>query len=191
MLKFIILAYVFGPVIAIPYGSGIFSSEEIFIYLLIIYILPLPVLFKVLEFIEHNGLYRMAIFRKFSKVTHKKVQEVMADGDDILHLYETRMGYVGFYVAIAIFTFLFGIFWATLLSYLLRTRRSRAILAIGTGVVLGNIFWSIVLMYSIRMTQMQMALLGVGTYLIIYGRGMEIKVIKKIESILRLKRKKG
>lgn len=186
MLEFIILAYIFGPVVAIPYGLKFLSPFEIFIALSAIYILPLPIMFKFLEFGGHRRIYRISIFKKFSKITNKSVDNIKETGDDIINAFEGRLGHLGFYLAISIFTILFGIFWATFFSYLLRIREKSAILAISFGVILGNIFWLLILRYSIPMTTSEMLILGLLILLLIYGRKREMDVIRKIG--MKLKR---
>lgn len=180
MLEFIILAYLLGPVAAIPYGLKFLSPFEIFIALSAIYILPLPIFFKFLEFGGHRRIYRIAIFKKFSRITNKSVDNIKEAGDDIINAFEGRLGYLGFYLAISVFTILFGIFWATFFSYLLKIREKSAILAISFGVIFGNIFWLLILRYSIPMTTSEMLILGLLILLLIYGRKREMDVIRKI-----------
>ncbi len=180
MLKFIILAYALGPVFAIPYGLNFLSPYEIFIALSALYILALPVLFRFLEFAGYRKIYRISIFKKFSKITHKSVRSVREAGDDIINAFEGRLGHLGFYLAISVFTILFGIFWATFFSYLLKIRERFAILAISLGIILGNLFWLLVLRYSFPMTTFEMLIFGLFILLLIYGRKREMDVIKKI-----------
>lgn len=180
MLKFIILAYILGPVAAIPYGLNFLSPFEIFIVLSALYILPLPIFFKFLEFGGHTRIYRISIFKKFSKITKKSVARIIEEGDDIINAFEGRLGHLGFYLAVSVFTILFGIFWASFFSYLLKIKKKSAILAISIGVILGNIFWLLILRYSIPMTTSEMLIFGLFILLLIYGRKREMDVIRKI-----------
>lgn len=188
MLEFIILAYLLGPVVAIPYGLGFLSPFEIFIALSALYILALPVLFRFLEFAGYSRIYRISIFKKFSKITHRSVKSVRETGDDIINAFEGRLGHLGFYLAISVFTILFGIFWAALFSYLLKVRERFAILAISIGIIFGNLFWLfwlLVLRYSIPMTTSQMIIFGLFILLLIYGIKRERDTIRRVG--LRLK----
>lgn len=189
MLNFILLAYTLGPVIAIPYGlrTLLLSPTQLFLLLTAIYIFPLPLIFKLIEFGGyHKRLYRGGIYERFSKITNKKVREITNIGDEITKAFEKKLGHLGFYLAISIFTFLFGIFWAAFFSYLLRVKRKGAITSIALGVILGDIFWISVIYYSLPLMSTELILLLLIIYLLIYGRKREIKVVRGMVSRLKL-----
>jgi len=189
MLNLILLAYTLGPALAIPYGLRVLllSPIQLFLLLTAIYIIPLPLIFKLIEFGGyHERLYRGRIYEIFSRVTNKQVREITNIGDEIILAFENRLGYIGFYLAISIFTFLFGIFWASFFSYLLKVKRKRAITSIAIGVILGNIFWISVIYYSLPMLSTELILLLLIICLLIYGRKREMRVVREMVSRLKL-----
>ncbi len=185
-LKFILLTYLLGPVISVPYGLKYLrlSPYLIFFYLSLLYILALPVIFKALELGGHKKIYKTRIIRKICKSCEIKAEEeverVKNSGDQLVRYFQKKLGHLGFYLAISLFTFLFGIFWAAALSYLLKVKRKRAVLAITIGILVGDLFWVSVIFYSLPLLNTQIIVLLVIAYLLLYGRKREIAIMKKV-----------
>lgn len=193
-IHFILLAYSLGPIVSIPYGLNLgLSPTKIFIILSILYITPLPILLKIFEFGgHHKKIYRKTIFTKFSEVTKKNIEDVMEVGDEIKEKFEEKLGYLGFYLAIALFTFLFGIFWAAFFAYLLKVKRKRAILSIALGVLIGNTFWLLIIScYRPIPIEIYLLIALLIIPLLIYGRRREIQVIRWVASRTRIRKIKS
>jgi len=182
LLNFIILAMVLGPAGSIPYGLEILSPLEIFIILLLLYTLPIPFIFKLFEYGgHHRRIYRMRIFKKASEITGKEIEDMIEKGDRITSLFEKRMGHLGLYATIVIFTIVFGVFWASLFSYLLMVKRRRAIYSMIIGIIMGNTFWIIVISYFRSVIKpLEMMLIAILIPLWIYGTKREMDILKKI-----------
>lgn len=182
MLDFLFLAYLLGPIAAIPYGlySMHLSPALVYVYLSLVYILPLPLIFKAYEYGGHyTKYYSDGIFKKFSKMTRSQITEVMSNGHEIQEAFEQRLGHLGFYLAISVFTFLFGIFWAALFAYMLKVKRTEAIFSIAIGVFVGDAFWLIVTLNLLPMrTPLEILSYLVLLFLLIYGRKREMEAIK-------------
>jgi len=100
------------------------SPGLVYVYLSAVYIVTLPVLFWILEYVGHYSRhYRLGIFRKFSRMTDRKYADVVKLGDEIQEAFEQRAGHLGFYFSLSVLTFLVGIFWAVLFAYALRIKR--------------------------------------------------------------------
>jgi uncharacterized membrane protein len=194
MLEFIILAYTLGPMATIPYGLQVMSMSplEIFIALSILYIAPIPLLFKFFELGgKHRKLYRKTILKKVSKVAGEQIDEVMGIGDRITEMFKERMGHLGFYMAIVIFTFLFGVFWAAFVSYALMIKRKRAIFSISVGAIFGNIFWLVIVEHFMGfMKPVEIIAVAILIPLLIYGSRREMRVVREIVTKLELGRGK-
>lgn len=190
MLKFIVLAYTLGPMATIPYGLHVMSMSplEIFFALSVLYILPIPFLFKFFEFGgKHRELYRKTIFKKVSKITNEQIDDIMDKGDRITKIFQQRLGHLGFYLSIVIFTFLFGVFWAAFVSYILMVKRKRAIFSIAVGATLGNIFWLLLIEhFKGIITPIEMIAIAVLIPLLVYGSKREMEVIKEIAAKLKI-----
>lgn len=190
--KFILLAYLFGPVVAVPYGltSLHLLPWELFLYLSFLYLLSLPFLFKILELGGHTKIYQGRIIEKICQTcgikAEKEVKKVEKSGNELLQYFQNKIGHLGFYLAISIFTFLFGVFLAALFSYLLKIKRKRAFLAISGGIFLGNFFWISVIYYSLPMMKLEFIFILLSIYLLLYGRKREIDIIKKIGKKFKL-----
>ncbi len=190
MLEFIVLAYTLGPMATIPYGLDVMSMSplEIFFALSILYITPIPFLFKFFELGgRHRELYRKTLFKKVSRITDEKVDDVMKMGGKITRMFQQRLGHLGFYLSIVLFTFLFGVFWAAFVSYILMVKRKRAIFSISVGAILGNIFWLFLIEHFMGfITPIEMITIAVLIPLLIYGSKREMKVIKEIVAKLKI-----
>ena len=192
MLNFILLAYLFGPVAAIPYALNVLHLTPAWVYvcLSLVYIAPLPIIFWALEYGGHyRKYYAQGIFRKFSKITNKKIADVIAFGDEIQEAFEQRLGHLGFYLALSVLTFLVGIFWAVLFAYLLKIKRTGAIFFIALGVVIGDAFWLIVTTNLLPMrTPLEVLSVLLLFSLLIYGRKREMDAIKWVEAKVGIKK---
>ena len=192
MLDFILLAYLFGPVAAIPYALNVLhlTPAWVYIYLSAVYIAPLPVIFWALEYGGHyRKYYAQGIFRKFSKITHKKAADIINFGDEIQEAFEQRLGHLGFYLALSVLTFLSGIFWAVLFAYVLKIKRTGAILFIAIGVVIGDAFWLIVTLNLMQMrTPLEILTLVLLVFLLIYGRKREMDAIRWVAAKVKTKK---
>jgi hypothetical protein len=192
MINFILLAYLFGPVAAIPYALNILhlTPAWVYIYLSAIYIAPLPIIFWALEYGGHyRKYYAQGIFLKFSKITNKKIADVVAFGDEIQEAFEQRLGHLGFYLALSVLTFLSGIFWAVLFAYILKIKRTGAIFYIAVGVVIGDAFWLIVTMNLMAMrTPLEVLFVLLLFSLLVYGRKREMDAIKWVAARVKTKR---
>lgn len=188
MLRFIVLTYTLGPMAAISYGLHVLSMTpiEIFFFLSVLNILPIPFLFKLFELGgRRRRLYRMKILRKFSKVTNKRLEDLMEKGDKITELFKERLGHLGFYMSIILFTFIFGVLWASLLSHILLVKRKRAFFCISVAVVLGNLFWLFITEYSRDLiTPVGVIAISVAIPLLVYGSRREVAVIREITALL-------
>jgi uncharacterized membrane protein len=193
MLEFIILAYLAGPVVAIPYALDVMSLDplSIYFYLAAIYIAPLPLIFEACYAGNYyRKVYRGALMRKFSRISRKHVSDLFQMGDEIQKKFEEKLGHLGFYLAISVFTILAGIFWATLFAYFLKVHRLRAIIAIAAGVLVGDAFWLLIALRLSPVTKpyeslLIMFLMAMIFSLIIYGRKRELEVINKVSSAIK------
>jgi hypothetical protein len=192
MLNFILLAYLFGPIAAIPYGLNVLHLSPAWVYVCLsfVYIAPLPIIFWALEYGGHyRKYYAEGIFRKFSKITNKKAADVISFGDEIQEAFEQRLGHLGFYLAISVLTLLVGIFWAVLFAYALKIKRTGAILFIALGVVIGDAFWLIVTLNLLQMrTPLEVLSVLLLVFLLIYGRKREMDAIKWVAAKVKTKK---
>ena len=195
MLDFLFLVYLLGPVAAIPYGlySMHLSPVLVYAYLSLVYILPLPFIFQAYEYGGHyKKYYSDGIFKKFSKMTRSQITEVISNGYEIQTAFEQRLGHLGFYLAISVFTFLFGIFWAALFAYMLKVKRTDAIISIAIGVIVGDAFWLIVTLNMLPMrTPLEVLFYVVLLSLLVYGRKREMEAIKWVAEKIKYRALKG
>ncbi len=192
MLNFILLAYLFGPVAAIPYALNNLqlTPEWVYIYLSVLYIAPLPIIFWAFEYGGHyRKHYAEGIFRKFSRITNKKIAEVISFGDEIQTAFEQRLGHLGFYLALSVLTFLLGIFWAALFAYALKIKRTGAIMFIALGVAAGDAFWLLVTLNLLPMkTPFEVLSVLLIVSLLVYGRKREMDALTWAASKVKLKK---
>jgi hypothetical protein len=191
MLTFILLAYLLGPVAAIPYALNVWhlKPEWVYLYLSAVYIAPLPIIFWALEYGGHyRRYYAQGIFRKFSKLTNKRIADVVAFGDEIQEAFEQKLGHLGFYLALSVLTLLVGIFWAVLFAYVLKIKRTGAIMFIALGVVVGDAFWLIVTLNLLQMRTPYEILSVLLVFLLFYGRKRELDAIKWVAARVRIKK---
>ncbi len=188
LLDFILLAVFFGPVGSIPYGLTIMSSLEIYIILTILYIAPIPVIFKLFEYGgHHRRFYRRRIFRKVSDISGKRIEDLVDRGDKITDMFEKKMGHLGLYATIVLLTLILGVFWASLFSYIMMVKRRRAIYSMTLGVIIGNTFWVLVINHFRKYMTLEVIILILLLVPVwIYGLNRELEILKKVAKRLDL-----
>ena len=110
LVYFLMLSVFLGPVGSVSFGLESLSPVEVFIILTLLYTLPIPVIFKLFEYGgHHRRIYRNRIYQKAAKVTGRRVDELLNQGDKIMTLFKENMGQFGLYLTIVLFTLIFGI----------------------------------------------------------------------------------
>ncbi len=193
LVYFLLLAVFLGPAGSVSFGLGILSPLDVFIILTLLYVLPIPVIFKLFEYGgHHRRIYRTRIYRKAAEITGRRMDELLKQGDEIITLFKENIGQLGLYLTVVLFTLIFGVFWASLFSYLLLVKRKRAIASMTVGVMLGNIFWIVFALYSRSLIKpVEMALLALLIPVWVYGAKREIEILRKIADRLNLRRKRS
>ncbi len=185
--KFLALAYTLGPAYAIPYATGFMSFHEIILSLIILYSIPLPLIFLILQKKPNNRLTRgfLVIVKIPYKVTKKTAE-------NITQLFEQKMGYHGYYASLIFISFSLGFLWAAVIAYLMNFHRKAAYLCILTGTIIGLLFWSAVTYFSLKIvspTTLICIFLLISFLSFINSWMKEKEVIKTVKNKLKRKRK--
>ncbi|MEM2918232.1 MAG: small multi-drug export protein [Candidatus Altiarchaeota archaeon] len=189
-ITFVLLSYILGPIASVPYAIKFLNlgPVEIFLYLSFLYLAALPLIFKIFEFFRHKEIYEESIIRKICRVcdikAKEEIEKVRKTGNVLIENFENKLGHLGFYVAISIFTFLFGIFLASILAYFLKIRKDRAMLCISIGALIGNFFWVLVITYSLPRLQSEFTLILFILAFLLYGKRREIEILRKVSGKL-------
>ena len=181
--EFIVIAYLFGAVAAIPYGVGLMDLWSVIMSLLALYSLPLPLIFYVLEKIDDRRDKR--IIRHFYKLTNASMKAGKRSTEWISRRFHKRWGDLGYFIAIMFLSFALGFLLATAAAYALELEKKRAYVAIVLGTLAGMLFWSYITLYSLSTVSPNsfiLVTLGISVASFAYGRIREVQTLRKINN---------
>lgn len=189
-MTYFVLGLFMGPAVAIAYGITQFNSGFVITTLSLMYLVSIPVMYAILQKLNTQHRFKNKLLEKFAENMDKKKEELAEWLDEIAEHFKKRLGDVGFYFGLATFSFIVGLYWATLVAFFIRVDTKRAIISVGSGSVLAVIFWWYVIIKSISfITPLQFALLFLVLTLLLFAYS-EIKqraTIKSMASFVRNK----
>ena len=145
---FIVLAYLFGPAVAMPYGLTFMSLWDMLATLIICYSIPLPAIFYVLKKMDCEECSRPIKLMK--RAADKPIRFSAESSEWIVNKLIKRFGNFGYVISIALLSFALGYLWATIVAYFFKFERKYAYLAIVSGTAASLLFWSTIAYYSIN-----------------------------------------
>lgn len=179
--EFIIIAYLFGAVAAIPYGAQLMDPVNVILSLAALYALPLPLIFYVLEKIDVKKDKR--IIRHFYRLTNASMRAGKRSTEWITRRFHNRWGDLGYFIALMFLSFALGFLLATAAAYALEMEKKRAYIAIVLGTLAGITFWSYITLFSLSNVNPSAFItitLGISLVSFAYGRIREIQTLRKI-----------
>jgi MFS family permease len=183
-LEFIILSYLFGPAVAIPFAWDILPIWAVFLFILASHLIVLPLFFAIFSLAGYKDMGKRRVVRRISSGMNREIEEVRENTVEILELFTKRYsGFLGYYLAIVFISFSLGFGWAAVLAFSLKLPRLRSYIAILSGTILSFVFWYLVFLNSIQFIGARvMMLFGVmvGILLLFYGNVKENEAVENV-----------
>jgi hypothetical protein len=145
LLTFLFYGIVGGPALALSYGLPVFGSLSCFTALGIEYIISIVVIQLLLSKFGLQHRFKNKIFSKASRMVRERGRKLAIKMDDFAGKFNKELGDVGFYLALTSFTFLFGVYWAGVVAFLLEVELSAAISSMSVGAILAVGFWTYII----------------------------------------------
>jgi len=138
------VVFLFGPgagaVLALSNG---FSPFETALLVSLIHVGLVPVWFGIFEILGYVIRYRRRIMDKFSK--HGKLgRSLKRTAKSNIREFEKRVGQLGLGIGTLVFTFIFGVSWATLMAFVLDIKKETIFISVSAGALVSSIFWTAV-----------------------------------------------
>lgn len=178
---FLVLAYLFGPAVAMPYGQTFMSFWDMITTLIICYSIPLPAIFYALKKIDTDSTHRLVKLVK--RATDKPIKYSAKSSEWIITKFNERFGHLGYMISLTLLSFGLGYLWATVVAYVFEFDRKNAYIAIVSGTLASLLFWSTIAYYSINVispSTFLIATLLLSLASFVYGKARESEVIRTI-----------
>lgn len=170
-----------GPALALSYGLREFTPLYCFLILSLTYVISVVAIHLILLWFGLQYRFRNKIFSRASAMVKERGNELALKMDDVVVKFRKEFGDWGFYLALVSFTFVFGVYWAGLIAFILQVDLWRAIFSIGVGAVLSVAFWTyIILEHNLDPMTVTLFFLLLTILLILYGLVRENKAISNI-----------
>ncbi|MBM3308663.1 MAG: hypothetical protein FJY77_00250 [Candidatus Altiarchaeales archaeon] len=181
LILYLLYGIFLGPAFALAYGLREFTPEVCFISLTVTYIVSVALIQILLSKLGLESRFKNKVFSKVSEMVQARGKKLAVKMDDLAYKFKKKFGDFGFYLALTSFTFVFGVYWAGLVAYLLRLDLWRAVYAIATGTLLSVGFWMyVVTKGNLNPEAVTLFFLVVTVVSIIYGSLRERYAIAEI-----------
>ena len=170
VILFLASAYIFGPGATITVFIERYNHVLMILALLIIYILPIPLLYSVLiKLDERSG--EVGALHRFVERVRESVQDKGTFTGKLLDKLIEKFGADGYFLFLIFIDAVMGFTWATFVSFVLRIPLRRTMLANSIGGFLAVIFWYLIVKtaYSFLGTALTIPLLILVTISLLYS----------------------
>jgi hypothetical protein len=185
LLQLVAVTFLFGPAVAIPFGGEFLGIELVALAVLSTQAVTMIALFFLLEYLDYGKACKRAFLSRVCDVTHKQVDEIGKNADNIMNAFYKKRGFLGYYFALALLSFAIGFGWAVAIAYYLRLKRRVSFISIFAGSAFSFLFWYLVVTFSLNfVTANVFTFMAVGAsfFMFFYGRVRERKVIKRVST---------
>ncbi len=143
LTRFLTVAAVFGPGMAVSYGLTYpgFQPLAYLALLLFFEVISVLLVYVALNLLPIEQRFENKILDKVALHVHKTRRDMMGRMDSLSVRFRRNFGDLGFYMALALISFAYGVYVAGAIAYFLRIRLRRAMVAIGMGALVSIVFW--------------------------------------------------
>jgi len=187
LTQFLAVAVAFGPGMATSYGLGnpVFRPVAHLSFLLLFEVLSVLFLYSVMHLLPTEKRFQNKLLDRVAIHMHESRKDIVSTLDTLSRHFRRNFGDLGFYMALGLLSFAYGVFVAGAVAYFLRIRLKRAMVAIGLGGAVAIVFWwymALGLIPFLTPTMIFIAVTGASLVFFAYGWVRENKVIRKIST---------
>lgn len=190
----ILLTMTVGPIGAVPYAidRGL-SIAQATVVVCSVNVALVPMWFGIMEFFGYSGRYHKYLAnRALEHVTRRSV-EFQRNLQVCVAEFERRLGHIGFFVGLTVFSFIFGVFWPSIGAYFLNIKRVPALISISIGAVGNAILFGLAAVGMLQFVPspgtLYIGLMVLTVAFLSYGKLRESRVLRSI--VRRLERRRG
>ncbi len=185
LTQFLFISVVFGPGMAISYGLGnpLFRPLAHLSLLLLFELLSVLFLYSILHLLPTEKRFENKILDKVATYIHKSRREIVGRAGELTLSFRRSFGDLGFYMALGLVSFAYGVYVAGIVAYFLRIRLKRAIIAISIGGAVAIVFWwymALGLVPFLTPTIVFMVVTGASAFFLVYGWVRENRILRSM-----------
>ena len=140
-------------------------------------------------FVIYEVLYHLPLERRFeNKILDKVMTQIHGSRKNmektmktVADMFEKGFGDIGFYLALALISFAYGVYVATAIAFFIKVRLNRAVISIAVGALSSLVFWwylAIGVIPFVTPTMVFLVTTGISIAFIAYGFFRERKIIR-------------
>ena len=189
LTQFLAVAVVFGPGMAISYGlsNPVFRPVAHLSFLLLFEVLSVLFLYSVLHLLPTEKRFENKLLDRVAVHMHKSRKDMVSTLDTLSGHFRRNFGDLGFYMALGLLSFAYGVFVAGAVAYFLKIRLKRAMVAISLGGAVAILFWwymALGLIPFLTPTMIFVAVTGASLVFFAYGWVREKRIIERVSEQL-------
>jgi len=190
----ILLTMTVGPVGAVSYAidRGL-SPLQATVVVCSVNVALVPMWFGIMEFFGYSRRYHKYLANKALKYVSRRSAEFQRNLQVCVTEFERRLGHIGFFVGLTVFSFIFGVVWPSIGAYFLNIKRAPALISISIGAIGNAILFGLAAIGMLQFVPsprtLYIGLMGLTVAFLFYGKLREIRVLQSI--VRRLERKRG
>lgn len=193
-IKFIIVSAILGIGMGISYGleNPSFDPLTHLFTLLLFNVIAVVLIYAILQKLPLEKRFENKILNRVMLHFQGSKKGMEATVTKISSKFESRFGYIGFYMAFGLITFAYGTYVTAAVAFLIKVKLKQAMVSITIGSILAIFFWwylAIGVIPFVTPSLIFMVVTSVSIMLIGYGLIKEKRIVNKIISeVLKLKK---
>lgn len=193
--NFLIISILFGPGMAISYGleNPLFMPTAHLSTLLVIESLSVILVYTILRLLPTETRFKNKLLDKIALHIHGSRKSAISVMENVSDKFKKNFGDLGFYMALALISFAYGVYIAAAVAYFLKIKLKQAVISIAIGGAFAIVFWWYLALGAIPFvtpTLIFVVITGLSIAFMIYGFFRENRVIRRIGDELVERRNK-
>ncbi|MDI6819496.1 MAG: small multi-drug export protein [Candidatus Hodarchaeaceae archaeon] len=190
----ILLTMTIGPIGAVPYAidRGL-SIVQATVVVCSVNVALVPMWFGIMEVFGYSKRYHKYLANRALKYVSRRSAEFQRNLQVCVAEFERRLGHIGFFIGLTVFSFIFGVVWPSIGAYFLNIKRVPALISISIGAIGNAILFGLAAVGMLQFVPspraLYIGLMMLTVAFLFYGKLREIRVLRSI--VRRLERRRG
>jgi hypothetical protein len=181
LLVYLVYGMIGGPALALSYGLQRYTPVYCFLTLSLAYIASMVALSLILSKAGLERRFQNRIFQRINAMVKKRGKALAVRMDETALRFNMELGDLGFYLALMSFTFMFGVYWAAVVAFMLRLNLLRSIASMSIGAMISVGFWTyMAVRHNLDPNMVTLFFFGATLLFIAYGYVKENKTLLRI-----------
>lgn len=181
----ILLMVTLGPIGAVPYAieHGM-STLQATVIVCSMNVALVPVWFGIMELFGYSKRYHKYLANRALEYVVRRSAEFQRNIQVYVGEFERRLGHIGFFIALTISSFIFGVVWPTIGAYFLNVKRTPALISISIGAIGNAVLFGLtsvgILKFMPSPRTLYLSLMVLTGVFLFYGKLRETRVLRSV-----------